>query len=62
VVSQFFYSSWDNLHLAAWADTTFVNTSTMIQEVSQLAVATTQVKLCPYDEEDPAIWFCLIEA
>jgi hypothetical protein len=20
-----------------------------------------QVKLCPYDEEEPAIWFCLIE-
>ncbi len=23
---------------------------------------TSQVKLCPYDEEDPAIWFRLIEA
>jgi hypothetical protein len=26
------------------------------------AAATTQVKLCPYDEEEPHIWFCLIEA
>ncbi len=25
------------------------------------AAATSQVKLCPYDEEEPAIWFCLIE-
>jgi hypothetical protein len=26
------------------------------------AAATSQVKLCPYDEEEPLIWFCLIEA
>jgi hypothetical protein len=26
------------------------------------AEATSQVKLCPYDEEEPHIWFCLIEA
>ncbi len=26
------------------------------------AAATTQVKLCPYDEEEPHIWFHLIEA
>jgi hypothetical protein len=26
------------------------------------AAATAQVKLCPYDEEEPHIWFCLIEA
>jgi hypothetical protein len=26
------------------------------------AAASTQVYLCPYDEEEPAIWFCLIEA
>jgi hypothetical protein len=30
---------------------------------SPVAAATTsQVKLCPYDEEEPHIWFCLIEA
>jgi hypothetical protein len=26
------------------------------------AAATTEVKLCPYDEEEPHIWFRLIEA
>jgi hypothetical protein len=26
------------------------------------AATTTQVKLCPYDEEEPHIWFRLIEA
>jgi hypothetical protein len=26
------------------------------------AVATAQVKLCPFDEEEPHIWFRLIEA
>ncbi len=26
------------------------------------AVTTAQVKLCPYDEEEPHIWSCLIEA
>jgi hypothetical protein len=62
MASQFLYSSWDNLHLTAWATLTLVNSSTMTQEVSQLAAATTQVKLCPYDEEELAIWFRLIEA
>jgi hypothetical protein len=32
------------------------------QEVGQLAAAMTQVKLCPYDEEEPAIWFRRIDA
>jgi hypothetical protein len=32
----------------------------VIQPVA--AAATTQVKLCPYDEEEPHIWFRLIEA
>jgi hypothetical protein len=26
------------------------------------AAATAQVKLCPYDEEELHIWFCLIKA
>jgi hypothetical protein len=26
------------------------------------AAATSQVKRCPYDEEEPHIWFCLIKA
>ncbi len=34
----------------------------MTQEVGQLAAATTQVKLCQYDEEELAIWFRLMEA
>ncbi len=29
---------------------------------SVTAAATTQVKLCPYDEEEPHICFCLIKA
>jgi hypothetical protein len=29
---------------------------------NEAMAATTQVKLCPYDEEEPAIWFHLIEA
>ncbi len=37
----------------------------MAQQVSQdlaAAAAPSEVKLCPYDEEEPAIWFRLIEA
>jgi hypothetical protein len=34
--------------------------SANVQNVA--AAATSQVKLCPYDEEELAIWFCLIEA
>ncbi len=26
------------------------------------AAATTQVKLCPYNEEEPRIWLCFFEA
>jgi hypothetical protein len=33
----------------------------MTQEVGQLPAATTQVKLCQYDEEELAIWFRLME-
>jgi hypothetical protein len=32
----------------------------LVQHVA--AAVTSQVKLCPYDEEEPHIWFCLIEA
>jgi hypothetical protein len=32
----------------------------LVQPVA--VAATTQVKLCPYDEEEPHIWFRLIEA
>ncbi len=32
------------------------------QKTSFDAAATAQVKLCPYGEKEPHIWFCLIEA
>ncbi len=35
----------------------------LVQPVQPVAAAaTTRVKLCPYDEEEPYIWFRLIEA
>jgi hypothetical protein len=33
----------------------------MTQEIGQLDKSPTQVKLCPFYEEEPAIWFRLIE-
>jgi hypothetical protein len=44
------------MHLATWAAPTL--------EAGQpvAAVAMTQIKLCPNDEEELAIWFHLIEA
>ncbi len=44
---------------------TFSELANMTQKDSNSPVATAataQVKLCPYDEEEPHIWFCLIEA
>jgi hypothetical protein len=44
---------------------TFSNRENMTREdlTSPVAAAATfQVKLCPYDEEEPHIWFRLIEA
>ncbi len=44
---------------------TFSDPANMTHEdlASPVAAAeTAQVKLCPYDEEEPHIWFCLIEA
>ncbi len=41
---------------------TFASPINMSLEVGQLAAAMTQVKLCPYDEEEPAIWFRRIDA
>ncbi len=62
VASQFFDSTWDDLHLAAWAAPSFASPTNMSLEDGQLATATTQDKMCPYDEEELVIWFCLIEA
>ncbi len=39
----------------------FTKTCLTLQNAQTIAVtAASQVKLCPYDEEEPAIWFCLI--
>jgi hypothetical protein len=62
VTSQFFCSSWENLHCAAWAAPTFASPTNMSLEVGQLTVTKIPVKLCPYDKEEPAISFHLIEA
>jgi hypothetical protein len=43
----------------AWAAPTFDFSENML-EIDN-GQTTTQVKLCPYDEKEPAIWFCLIE-
>jgi hypothetical protein len=48
-----------------WTLPTFSEASNMSREDLTApvdAAATAQVKLCPYDEEEPHIWFCLIEA
>ncbi len=64
VASPFFVSSW-NSPAVVWAAPSFVLSENMshsdnVQTIA--AAATSQVKLCPYDEEEPAIWFRLIEA
>ncbi len=41
---------------------TYLQPSNKSLEVGLLAAATAQVKLCPYNEEEPAIWFHPIEA
>ncbi len=60
----FLYLPGEVLHLAACVAPTFTTSPNMSVEVGQpvAAAAMTQVKLCPYDEEEPAIWFHLIEA
>jgi hypothetical protein len=49
----------------AWAAPSFVFSHNMTKtdnDQTVAAAATSQVKLYPHDEEEPAIWFCLIEA
>jgi hypothetical protein len=63
-VASNFFSSWDECPTNLWTLTTFSNPANMTREdltspVS--AAATAQVKLCPYNEEEPHIWFHLIE-
>jgi hypothetical protein len=60
-----FFSSWDEGLPNIWALPTFSNLANMSREYLThpvAAAATSQVKLCPYDEEEPDIWFRLIEA
>ncbi len=64
MASLFFVSSW-NFPAVAWAVPSFVlsqNLSHSDNAQTVVVAATSQVKLCPYDEEEPAIWFRLIEA
>jgi hypothetical protein len=63
-VATQFVSSWDNLS-TIWISPAFSIPSNMSQNnlthpVTEAAI--TRVKLCPYDEEEPHIWFRLIEA
>jgi hypothetical protein len=60
-----FYSSWDEGLPNLWALPIFSNLANMsCEDLTHpvAAAATSQVKLCPYDEEEPHIWFRLIEA
>jgi hypothetical protein len=60
-----FFSSWDEGLSTLWISLAFSVSSNiahihLIQPVAE--AATSQVKLCPYNEEKPHIWFRLIEA
>jgi hypothetical protein len=60
-----FYSSWDECPTNLWTLPTFSDHANMTREdltSPVTAAATAQVKLCLYDEEEPHIWFRLIEA
>jgi hypothetical protein len=64
-VASNFYSSWDECPTKLWTLPTFSDLENMTREdltSPVTAAATSQVKLCPYDEKEPHIWFCLIEA
>jgi hypothetical protein len=65
VASPFLASSWEHLSAVVWAAPSFVLSQNMSHSDNGQAVAaaaTSLVKLCPYDEEELVIWFCLIEA
>jgi hypothetical protein len=64
-VDTIFCSSWDNSPANLWILPTFSEPQNMNPDdltAPVAAAATSQVKLCPYDEEEPHIWFRLIEA
>jgi hypothetical protein len=57
-------SSWDDLS-TLWVSPIISVSSNMAQNdliPPDAVAATSQVKRCPYDEEEPHIWFRLIEA
>jgi hypothetical protein len=59
------YSSWDECPSNLWTLPNFSKLANMSRDdlpSPVTAAATAQVKLCPYDEEKPHIWFRLIEA
>ncbi len=64
MASQFFVSSWNSPAVVSAAPSfvlsQIMSHSANVQTVA--AAATSQVKLCPYDEEELAVWFRLIEA
>ncbi len=65
MTSLFLLSSWEQFPAIAWVAPSFVFSHNMSQSDNGQTVAvaaTSQVKLCPYDEEELAIWFRLIEA
>jgi hypothetical protein len=65
VASSFLLSSWEQFPAIAGAAPSFIFSHNMFQSdngQTVTAAATSQVKLCPYDEEEPVIWLCLIEA
>jgi hypothetical protein len=64
-VTSKFYSSWDECPTNLWTLPTFSDLASMTHEdftPPVAASATSQIKLCPYDEEELHIWFRLIEA
>jgi hypothetical protein len=58
-VASNLYSSWDECPTNLWTLPTFTEFSNMSRDNLTSPVA---VKLCPYDEEEPHIWFRLIQA
>jgi hypothetical protein len=59
------FYSWEQFPAVAWAAPSFVFSHNMSQfdnGQTAAAAATSQVKLCSYDEEELAVWFRLIEA
>ncbi len=58
------FSPWEQCPAVAWAALSFVFSHNIAQSDNGqtiVAAATSQVKLCPFDEEELAIWFRLIE-